>query len=412
MVGISVKEAAEILKQLDIKLIAGEKGIQRMITSISVLEMPNANLFWLKGGEFVLSTFFPFDTIADIIKIIETNHEGGSAALAIHLGSNNELLMDHSIIETGDKYDFPIFLVPPNVPYSIIFSKLYEKMFAGDDLRLSKAELFHNAAIKEFYLQALESSDQSEDELIKKGKELGIPQERYFTVIYLAVTYPLPEMEDQQKVKKGIVQLEKIVKLLLANYYPDVAIFPQEFGIAVILQINATDYATEEKELLKSIAQAAQVKINKNNNSFDLYIGIGRPKKGFIELKKSFEEAKNTADIGQKLGYSNQTLFYTDMGVYSLFDLNMLEKLKANCFSEFKALTSLLGKKHEVLLETLEVFYDNNESIITTANAMFMHVNTVKYRIDKLKELLGESYFGNGPNKLKCYLVLKICKTL
>ena len=45
------------------------------------------------------------------------------------------------------------------------------------------------------------------------------------------------------------------------------------------------------------------------------------------------------------------------------------------------------------LLETLRVYVQNEGRIAQTAQALFLHVNTVRYRLDKLKELLGPEDF-------------------
>jgi purine catabolism regulator len=556
MMSISVKETAEVLRHLGIELIAGENGAQRIITGISVLEMPNANVFWLHGGEFVLSTFYAFDTTADIVNMIEISFKGGAAALAVHLGSNNKLLMDRSIVEVGNKYDFPIFLIPSAVPYSIIFSSLYEKMFTDEDFKLSKVEQIHNAAIsalmeedsigffakslaniikvpiiifdenflpiaksapgkqgqyllstilnddlsphvqmfqtdtkgamqncvslktqingneyyqtvfqaihqgaclgyimiinpdtayksKEnlrnlraagtalsiiylekikglrertkaknlFFMHMIESPDQPND-LFEKGKELGISLERYFAAIYVKPKYGSQEIQTKYNEKQILLRVEKAVNQIFTNHAYDFAVFTQESGIAIIVQSDTTDFFNKAKKSLQDIMRDIHCKVTGQgqDDGLNLFCGVGRPCKGFIGLNNSLQEARNAVYIGEKLRYSNKALFFEDMGVYSLFSPDMFAMIKNNCSGEYNILVSLCGKKHDVLLKTLEIFYDNNESIIATANAMLIHANTVKYRIDKLRELLDESYFGDGVNKLKCHLLLKICK--
>ncbi|MEU3429905.1 PucR family transcriptional regulator [Streptomyces gardneri] len=44
-----------------------------------------------------------------------------------------------------------------------------------------------------------------------------------------------------------------------------------------------------------------------------------------------------------------------------------------------------------MLLETLEVFLDNNCSWARTAEALHLHVNTVHYRIERIERLIGRN---------------------
>jgi purine catabolism regulator len=70
------------------------------------------------------------------------------------------------------------------------------------------------------------------------------------------------------------------------------------------------------------------------------------------------------------------------------------------------------GKNSEVLLETLETFFDLNENVTRTAKKMFVHPNTIKYRINRIKDIIGNDYFDNNDNKLKLQISLKMRKYL
>ncbi|MFH1939966.1 MAG: helix-turn-helix domain-containing protein, partial [bacterium] len=46
-------------------------------------------------------------------------------------------------------------------------------------------------------------------------------------------------------------------------------------------------------------------------------------------------------------------------------------------------------KINEFLLETLQGFFDNNLSITQTAKALFVHRNTLLYRLERVKKITG-----------------------
>ncbi|MBA3062134.1 MAG: PucR family transcriptional regulator, partial [Atribacteria sp.] len=46
-------------------------------------------------------------------------------------------------------------------------------------------------------------------------------------------------------------------------------------------------------------------------------------------------------------------------------------------------------KINEFLLETLQGFFDNNLSITQTAKALFVHRNTLLYRLGRVKKITG-----------------------
>jgi carbohydrate diacid regulator len=59
------------------------------------------------------------------------------------------------------------------------------------------------------------------------------------------------------------------------------------------------------------------------------------------------------------------------------------------------------------LLETLQAFFDNNMNITDTAKKIYVHRNTLLYRLEKIKQ-----YTGLDPRKfehaLQLYIVLKM----
>jgi DNA-binding PucR family transcriptional regulator len=59
------------------------------------------------------------------------------------------------------------------------------------------------------------------------------------------------------------------------------------------------------------------------------------------------------------------------------------------------------------LLETLVVFLDNNSSVEATARALFVHANTVRYRLKRIQETTGYS-----PTDARDAYVLRMALTL
>lgn len=45
--------------------------------------------------------------------------------------------------------------------------------------------------------------------------------------------------------------------------------------------------------------------------------------------------------------------------------------------------------KDDELINTINSFYDNSLNITLTAKAMFLHRNTLNYRLDKIKKIIG-----------------------
>ena len=93
---------------------------------------------------------------------------------------------------------------------------------------------------------------------------------------------------------------------------------------------------------------------------------------------------------------------YEDLGVLAWIDIpeEELEKLLNN----LKELIEV--NKGEDLLETLKVYLENNLNYSTTASKLFIHINTVRKRIERVEEAL-DLNLDNYITRLKLVILLQ-----
>lgn len=103
------------------------------------------------------------------------------------------------------------------------------------------------------------------------------------------------------------------------------------------------------------------------------------------DLPKANKEALDTQKVLNLFHHSNKIFHYEDLGIYKIFletdNLINVERFMSPKIIEFR-------KKYPQLFETLEVFLNSNQSYLCTAEKLFLHPKTVRYRIDKIKDLL------------------------
>lgn len=123
---------------------------------------------------------------------------------------------------------------------------------------------------------------------------------------------------------------------------------------------------------------------------FKVTIGIGEYHEGIQGLNKSFKEATQALDVGTKLEGARDIYHVDNLGVGKL-----LAEIKGESQQEFmeKTIYSTKNNKekkiNETLLETLKAFFDNNLSISKTAQVIYVHRNTLLYRLRRVKEITG-----------------------
>ena len=107
------------------KILAGNNGLLREVTTITIAEVPDA-ANWLRGGELVCSTaFFISNTDSEQKKWIESLIENGASALAIKTSRFLGVLPKH-IIECANNHDFPIIELDHEVTWPAIIESFMD----------------------------------------------------------------------------------------------------------------------------------------------------------------------------------------------------------------------------------------------------------------------------------------------
>lgn len=142
------------------------------------------------------------------------------------------------------------------------------------------------------------------------------------------------------------------------------------------------------KDLLVSILSNVMNQIRRWFN-MEVNIGIGTAYEYIAEFKLSYQEAKNAIKISKMVKQDTNIYFYEDMDLYS-FIAQVTNGKFLDDYVEHK-----IGKLLETdrtqegnLVETLEAYLDNNCNANATAEKLFIHRNTMRYRLDKIRHIL------------------------
>jgi len=175
-----------------------------------------------------------------------------------------------------------------------------------------------------------------------------------------------------------------------------------EIMIIGLLQKDDNHQLVEKsKELLEN--SLAQLK-----GQFDakLPIGIGRPVIGLINAKKSLEEAQMALKLGNEIWPNESVYEFEKLGIYRL-----LTKLKGEEVLDSFYLDTLgpiiNHDKNSDLLNTLHCYLQNNGNSKRTTEALFIHRSTLRYRLEKIEELL-QIDLDNPDNRLLIQIAFKI----
>lgn len=116
--------------------------------------------------------------------------------------------------------------------------------------------------------------------------------------------------------------------------------------------------------------------------------GIGR-KYPLTELHKSYQEALTALNISKLTGKKNSVKHFLDLGVFKIINYQDAKLLKRFCSEILGQLPEHDRLNKGELLPTLRALCDTNFDVNDAAQKMYIHFNTLRYRIKKIEELTG-----------------------
>lgn len=185
----------------------------------------------------------------------------------------------------------------------------------------------------------------------------------------------------ETKYEKDSSALETM-KSLFANRTKDFITAVDEKSIILVRELKAE----EGYEDLEEIARMVRDMLNSEAMS-SVRIAYGTIVKEIKEVSRSYKEAKMALDVG-KIFYSEKDIVaYNTLGIGRLIyqlPLPLCEMFMKEVFGEH-----LPDSFDDETLGTIKKFFDNNLNVSETSRQLYVHRNTLVYRLEKLQKSTG-----------------------
>ncbi len=132
--------------------------------------------------------------------------------------------------------------------------------------------------------------------------------------------------------------------------------------------------------------------------------GVGTPALSLSEWRRSFRQAGQALEMARRLG-ERKPLYYPDLSVYRLL-LQIEDSPELIAFQEEILGPLLAHEGADELIRTLEAFFENNGNLSQTAKALFIHRNTLIYRLERITSIT-KLDLENPENRLAIQLALR-----
>ncbi len=347
----------EIFKQA--QLITGTNGLSREVSGISFSDCPivfsEDEYALTKKGDLYISGLYLYkdnpDKIIDVIKFYVLTK---SACCIFTTVAFKELPLD--AINFANENNYPIILIPDSVSYTEMISEISHLItsMCSDKIITSK--------IKRLLFDQL-----PEEEVLRLAK--GLVDFNCANYAVLSFT-PISNTAERRIIEREFfAKIEKSRSSLL---------FCDECAY-LIYEFDDINHYNAMLDIIESSVNA---------HLTNAFCGIGEQHSSIKSFAKALWQAYASVSIGKKLG--KPKINYGDEPLAEfIFSTKDNSQLIRFCDSVLRPLREYESKKNVDLVETLSAFISNNGNYKLTADSMFQHINTVRLRVLKAKEILG-----------------------
>ncbi|ENZ7267164.1 PucR family transcriptional regulator [Enterococcus faecalis] len=203
----------------------------------------------------------------------------------------------------------------------------------------------------------------------------------------LAIVYGVTKPENETHIRYQQAEGQLIFQWLkeqLPEILPDVALFKlkNQNKSILIFQSKKNDHLMILQNLAERLQQALPITIR---------FAFGNAYENLEDLPNSYIEASSTLEASLHAQKPATVQLFHPKGLAGLFEKIGTEDVEYFCQQQLKELAYPTEPTLQELRKTLKVFLDFNCEITKTANALYLHRNTIKYRMNQCEKLLDTS---------------------
>lgn len=370
---ITCRQITELPYANKLTLLSGKEGLGRQIKWVYYLEVPEY-VKWLKGGELVIISGIMIKNRSEkMIRLMEQLYDKQVAGIVINLSAYMNCTPE-DVIREGDALGLPVYEMPPeirivDISQSICFAIFQEKRREG--------------TYKNILMEAIYGKRITEKRIKTLEREGFIEGENYFTVV-LRVELKKMKGEDLPFYTEDTMEaLQERIDGDISEYFSEkkpalLHTFDEEQEI-LVLPVKQFGKGTVEEQMDKLVRF-----LEYKEPCVKITASVGTEFTGIRGIRDSVENALDLLhickDSNEKvLILKNHTLEWLLLSVSNRGTLKRIAE---------SVLGDVMFSKNEELLNTLRVYLFCRGNKKDAAQQLFVHVNTLNYRIQKMEKML------------------------
>lgn len=192
-------------------------------------------------------------------------------------------------------------------------------------------------------------------------------------------------------------QLLTVVRREATRHQPNATVVPHGEGALVLLERDPDGVGSDLAQVLR-----------RELRFVPLVVAGGSPAQGVDGLMRSYGEAQSALQLRKRLRLRERYVAFRDLTGFALLQrVERSPELAPLLGAELAPLLDAEYGRRPVLIESLAAYYDAGSSLKAAAEAIGIHPKTLRYRLDRIDEILGEGTVA-GEKRLLLHLAARV----
>lgn len=360
----------------NIELVAGENGLDR------VVRWPYVTLThtigqWVRGGELLFVSGVGYGQDEQVlIELLKESVAKGLAGMVVLIGSEYIHTIPEQMIGLADRYSLPLFRMPYRIP-------LGEPTEEISSLIVEKR--LEDQSLSELLRGILSGCCEDEEAVVAKAAFY-----RFDLTGAHRVCAFLPELaggEASADEMAALLELRSLADDLFKLHGCDVLTMLDYRTVVCLLPCRTA----QTEQALLPLLDTVRRSLARRDGVTRVWAGVGRRYDRLRDMAKSREEAKNALKAVREENRDDRIGDFDALGIFKVFfDLKDLTEARRFCESTLGRLQEQDAQAGTHYLQTLEVYLEEDCNAVHAAQRLFLHRNSLNYRIRKIESILGK----------------------
>ena len=178
------------------------------------------------------------------------------------------------------------------------------------------------------------------------------------------------------------VSVFDVMQNLFPDHSSDFVISINETDIALVKELHNDASSQDLEKLAQSIVDTLAGEFYVR-----AVVGIGTVIEGMKDLSRSFKEAQTSLEVGKVFDTDTNIISYDNLGIARL--IYQLPTTLCDMFLREVFKRDSIDSLDNETLFTIQKFFENNLNVSETSRKLFVHRNTLVYRLEKIKRMTG-----------------------